>query len=217
MSRILRRASAVITALAVVVPAFAGCTQTANVSDLVMALDGNGDRKRVTFYTDTKEIHCVATLGIGREGVTIEGLVRQTQRADLTPVNVVVAYAEGTMSPAEGTQKFDISLTPVDASGADAGADSGDSSGASNNVPYPVGYFQCEVYLDGELKRTALFNIEYPPCPVTFIASGTVCAGYYEINKKCPIAGNGLSAVDPAICNTAVCCTCETSGWSCPQ
>ena len=178
------------------------CTTTARVSDVYMALDGNGDRRRTTFYTDTKEIHCVVEAGIGRKGATIEGLVREVQAYDFVAdkffaTNRVAANAEVSPSPGDGIQKTDIVLKPQSPDGNDA-------SGA----PFPPGRFQCEAYLDGQLSQVAIFNIDFPDCPASTIRPGVVCFGFYKQNKAC--AKYGLTSTDQAACRCSI-----TKGWEC--
>lgn len=180
-----------------------GCTRTANVSDVTMALDGEGLRERNVFFTDSKEIHCVAELGIGRDGVTIEGLIRQTQRYDFTArkffdTNRVLASAENSPGRADGPQKFDVQLQKTNDKG-----DTGDE------VPFFPGRYQCEIRLDGELEGVALFNVLFPECPISQIKKNAVCIGFYEEEKECPAYGN--TSTDEAKC------TCNaTTGWACP-
>lgn len=167
-----------------------------------MALDGEGLRQRRIFYTDSKEIHCVAQIGIGRDGVTIEGLIRQQQRWDAgnrqyVSTNRVLASAEASPPRSSSTEPFDIQLIKQSATG-----ETGDS------IPFLLGRYQCEIYLDGKLEGSALFNIEEPPCPTSQIRPSSVCAGFYSDGKTCP--AYGISSTDPATC------TCNgASGWSC--
>lgn len=179
------------------------CSTTANVSDVQMALDADGLRKRNVFYTDSKEIHCVAEIGIGRDGVTIEGVIRQTQRYDFTErkffeTNRVMAYAENSPARADGPQYFDVQLAKTD-----------DEGNNGDDVPFYPGRYQCEIRLDGELKGTALFNVLFPDCPASQIKKDAICIGFYEADKQCPAYGN--TSTDEAQC------TCDTDkGWQCP-
>lgn len=204
MSRFFRSAAPLVAlacGLASILPA---CTSTAEVGDVYMALDGSGARRRTVFYTDSKEIHCISELGIGREGVTIEGIIRQIQRLDpadptrFLTTNRVLAAAEASPSRAETMQLFDLQLSKEGPNG-----ETGDA------VPFLHGRYRCEIYLDGELKGSAVFNINEPPCPTATIQPGTMCAGFYAPGKECPAYGDSSS--DPARC------TCNpTRGWSCP-
>jgi hypothetical protein len=177
------------------------CTSTANVSDVYMALDGDGARKRNIFFTDSKEIHCVTEVGIGRPGVTLETLVRQVQRYDylnnvFVDSNRVVAQAENTPSAGDGIQKIDTQLDKP-----------GNNSGES--APYYAGRYVCEVRLDGSLEGTAVFNIIFPPCPTAQIEPMTACVGVYSSFLTCP--RYGASSSEPDTCQ----CTPDL-GWRCP-
>lgn len=206
----IRRVSALIaslSALLMLVPSPA-CTATANIHDVYMALDSNGDRRRNIFFTDTKEIHCVAEAGIGRPGATIETLIRQVQRYDydknqFLDADRVVAQAELAPQPADGIQKLDLSLEkpkPID-----GGADQGDDQ----DKPFPAGRYVCEVRLDGVLSGTAIFNILFPPCPTATITLGATCVGVYTAGLSCPRFGASSTEREG--------CTCTPDlGWRCP-
>lgn len=179
-----------------------GCTDTANISDVYTALDGQGDRRRNVFFTDSKELHCIVEMGIGRKGVTIDVLFRQLQTYDFVAdrffeTDRVFASAENNPQPADGIQTFDVSLLPLDPDGKTA-----------NGGPYPPGRYVCEARLDGTLEKVAIFNINFPPCPTATIQQGTVCYGFYKKGLQCP--RYGLTTRDPAQC------TCDqTKGWQC--
>lgn len=204
----LRLAPARIGALAVtsflLLASVASCTSTARVVDVYMALDGQGDRKRNIFFTDTKEIHCVVELGIGRTGSTVETIVRQLQAYDFEAdrffeTDRVVANAEAAPQPSQGLQKLDITLKPAGPNGEDASGE-----------PYPPGRFQCESYLDGALEQVAIFNIDFPPCPQASIRAATLCYGFYKKDLQCP--KYGVTSRDPLTC------TCRVlDGWECQK
>ncbi|MDB4944983.1 MAG: hypothetical protein JWP97_4517 [Labilithrix sp.] len=181
----------------------ASCTATANLSDIYTALDGNGDRQRDTFYTDSKEIHCVIEAGIGRRGVTIESLIRQLQGYDFSAdrffdTDRVAANVEVAPTPQDGVQKVDLVLSP-----------SAPDGSAADDAPFLPGHFICEAYLDGKLERSAVFNVVFPPCPASSILPTTVCYGFYKANTECP--RYGLTSDDPARC------VCDpVKGWQCP-
>lgn len=188
--------------LATLVSNLAACTSTARVSDVYMALDGNGDRKRTVFYTDSKEIHCVVEMGIGRKGVTIEALIRQLQGYDFAADNVfptdrVVANAENSPSPGDAIQTLDVTLK----------AQAPDGSNADGQ-PFPRGHYQCEAYLDGKLEGSAVFNIDFPECPASLITPGTRCFGFYRQNLACPKYGASSGEQPKCRCST-------TKGWEC--
>jgi hypothetical protein len=174
------------------------CSTTARIDDVSMALDGAANRKREVFFTDTVEIHCVIQAGIGRNGVTIEALIREVQRYDFTSrmfvgSDRVVAQAEDAPTPTASPTLVDLQMDKPD-----------------NNAqgPFEAGRYVCEARLDGDLQGSATFNIDFPDCPTAEITVGTLCQGFYELGKVCP--AYGASSTEPATC------TCQTAGWSCP-
>lgn len=199
---VLGRLGAFAVASVVLLGSVASCTATANVSDVYMALDGEGNRRRNVFFTDTKEIHCVVELGVGRPGVTVEILVRGLQNYDFITdrffdTDRVLANAEEAPQPSSGVQKVDIQLQPSDPSGK-----------ISEEGPYPPGRYQCEAYLDGILEGTAVFNIDFPPCPTSSILPLSTCYGFYPAQKDCP--KYGVTSRDPARCRCS-----SQQGWQC--
>jgi hypothetical protein len=196
------RIGALVTTALVLCGTLASCTATARISDVYMALDGNGDRQRTLFFTDTKEIHCVVEAGIGRKGVTIEALVRQLQAYDFVAdksfaTDRVAANVEASPSPGDGIQKTDVDLKPSAPDGSDA-----------TGAPFPQGKFQCEAYLDGVLQQVALFDIVFADCPTATIQPATLCFGFYKQNTQCP--RYGVTSRDPAQCRCSA-----AKGWEC--
>ncbi len=196
------RIGALVVSTFLLLGALSSCATTARISDVYMALDGQGDRKRNVFVTDSKEIHCVIEMGIGRKGVTVEALIRQVQAYDFPSdkffeTNRVVANAEASPHPSDGIQLLDVQLEVLDASGS-----------AAQNAPFPTGRFVCEATLDGELQRTAIFNVDFPDCPAATIIGGTQCIGFYKNLAVCP--RYGVSAGGPPNCQCD-----ELKGWQC--
>lgn len=182
--------------------ALSSCATTARISDVYMALDGQGDRRRNVFVTDSKEVHCIIEMGIGRPGVTVDAILRQVQRYDFvadrySETNRVFANAENSPQPGSGVQKLDITLKVLDASGQPA-----------DGAPFPTGRFVCEASLDGVLEMSAIFNIDFPDCPTSTIVPGTVCIGFYKNLSVCP--HYGVSAGGPPNCQCD-----EIKGWQC--
>lgn len=182
--------------------ALSSCTATARITDVYMALDGNGDRRRNVFFTDSKEIHCVVEMGIGRPGTTVTAIVRQDQSYDFIAdrffeADRVLANAENGPTPQEGIQKVDVVLKPAAPDGADA-----------PGSPYPPGRYQCEAYLDGQLQKVSIFNIDFPPCPTASILPGALCYGFYKKLDVCPKYGD--TSRDPAKCRCSA-----LKGWEC--
>lgn len=169
-----------------------------------MSLDSDGTRRRNEFFTDTKEIHCVAKAGIGRDGATIEGFIRAQQLYDFNtnrfePIDAIVAYAELPAERADTATTIDLKLEPRDPR--DPGLE------ADASAPFFPGRYQCEILIDGELEGTAIFNIGFPPCPPAFIPPGGKCFGFYRENDLCPAFG-ASAAPEPK-------CSCTLQGWQC--
>jgi hypothetical protein len=181
------------------------CSRTANVNEVWMSPDGDGTRRRNEFFTDTKEIHCIAKAGIGRDNVTIEGFIRAQQLYDFAAnryvnVDAVVAYAEFHPQPVEGQAAiFDLVMTPRDPRKPPAAN--------SQDAPYFPGRYTCEMLLDGALEGSAVFNVGFPPCPPATIVPGDLCVGFYRENDQCPAYGASAQP-DPK-------CTCTQAGWKC--
>jgi hypothetical protein len=187
---------------ALFVGALSSCTTTARVTDVYMALDADGNRQRNVFFTDTKEIHCVVELGIGRDGVTVEAIVRQLQAYDFIQdrffeTDRVSANAESSPGKTEGIQKLDLVLSPAGPNGEDA-----------MGAPFAPGRFQCEAYLDGKLEKVAIFNIDFPDCPTSAIRPLSLCYGFYKNLDVCP--RYGVTSRDETKCRCS-----NKVGWEC--
>lgn len=197
----LGRCAVLVAAVLLAVTMLPACSQTANITEVWMALDEEGHRRRNEFFTDSKEIHCVATAGIGREGVTVEGFIRQQQAYDFAtnayvPIDRILAYTEFSPDRSEEPVTIDLQLTT------EAG------EGGGEDPPFVAGRYQCEILLDGALEGTAVFNIEFPPCPPAAIIAGTRCFGFYRENDECPAFG-ATGAPTPT-------CRCsQAEGWRC--
>ena len=176
--------------LLVLAPTYGACTATVGVSEFYSALDGEGLRRRNEFFSDTKEIHCVARFAAGRNDYTLSTQLRRIQNADGTPADVVGQVLELADGPREDGV-FDTKFTPVDENGE-----------PDENLPYPVGAFRCELSVDGKLERTAVFNVRPSPCPDEFITGQTLCMRYSE-GLKC---ANGTYGGQPHSC------TCTRTG-----
>ena len=197
------RALPLAVASVLLLAAVSSCATTARINDVYTALDATGTRRRNVFFTDTKEIHCVAEMGIGRPGVTVEAIIRSLQSYDFVSgryfeQNRVLANAEGSPQRAEGIQHFDVTLKPAGPNGEDA-----------TGQPFPPGRFICEVYLDGELTKTAIFNIAFPDCPTALIRTGTQCFGFYKDLYVCPKYGVSSGDERKCRCNKATGGECD--------
>lgn len=179
------------------------CTDTVAVSELTTALDTAGARRRNVFFTDTNEIHCVATVSAGRNNATLHLRIRQLQRFDyqtgrFLDADRVVSQIEVVPS-AGNNQQYSIALVRTNAKGEE-----------SDEIPFQPGRYQCEALVDGELERKAIFNVDFPACPDETILMPTACYGFYELGRRCPAFG--ASSTEPAQC------VCDfAKGWDCPQ
>jgi hypothetical protein len=188
------RAALAITPILFVI--LVGC-QTAGVARAYMALDGSGNRRRTTFFTDTQAIWCDVQYSSGRADVTIDVQIRSTllfSQALQRRVPVDEVIANGEIAGQQGTELVAgfqwVQLGP------------GGMPVPAGSVPYPVGDYVCEVSLDGQTAASLPFTIEFPACPVPPVASGAPCAGWVANGSTCPDAfGNP--------------CVCQDSVWAC--
>lgn len=182
------------------------CSQTANVTEVWMALDSDGTRRRNEFFTDTKEIHCIARAGVGREGVTVEAFIRAEQLYDFNtnrfePINAVTAYAEFKADRSTQPGTFALTLTARDP------RKPASEETVDEDAPFFPGRYRCEILLDGALEGEAIFNVGFPPCPPAVILPGSRCFGFYRENDLCPAFGASASP-EPK-------CSCTLQGWQC--
>lgn len=180
------------------------CSTTANISDIYLALDSAGARRRTIFFTDTKEIHCIAEGSFGRQDVTVEAYIRQVRAYnpaddDFDTVDRYGSFLELTpaTNPGGPPQKLDLSIRPTDEKGE-----------FDDTKPFSAGSYKCEFMLDGEVVKSIDFNIDFPECPGAAIFSGDPCIGFYQLNKKCP--GGGAKSTDKDTCNCG-----GPNGWEC--
>jgi hypothetical protein len=181
------------------------CSTTANISDVFTSLDGDGSRRRETFFTDTEEVHCIAVAGVGRPDVTVEGSVHQIRtfnfdKGDFELADRYIAFTDlhpQVEKDQKEPTKLDFLLEKTDSTGK-----------PSDTAPYLAGSYVCEVGIDGKVDKTAAFNIDFPPCPSAEIILNGPCFGFYPKDQKCP--RYGLQSSDGASC------TCTTDkGWDC--
>ena len=197
MARALSRWLTLPIATAMVLSSVASCSSSASVRSVTTALDGQNDRPRNTFYPDTNSIFCNVEFVGQKRDTTLQVFIRQIRAENgwggpLQASNVLVGGQEYVPQP--GSQIVSFSLQHP--------------STGSDQAPYPVGVFQCEVQVNGELASIAQFQIVYPnpDCPPLGATAGTVCRGYHRPNASC--AGN----------NQAQKCSCDPNSgkWSCP-
>lgn len=213
----MRRLGAALAFVSLVASALPACTTTANISDVYMALDGDGNRKRNIFFTDTQSIHCVVEAGIGRDGATVEVIIRQVQRFDLDNGKTfdsdrVVTSVETSPARADGVTKLDVILDKVALAQFDGVkvpiTDPDNPPPVPVEDPFPVGRFVCEVRLEGDLKGQATFNIQIPPCPTAVITPNTACYGFYPEGQQCKRYGDSSAENDSCDCD-------KQKGWQC--
>ncbi len=195
------------------VPVFGACSTTANISDVYTGLDApdaNGDtRRRTVFFTDTKEIHCIAEMGVGRPDVTVETFIHQIRAFDFQAneffetdrylgfVEIKPERQGGSDGQPSKPVYLDFVLGRVDADGQ-----------PKDDAPFEAGSYVCEVALDGEIQKTARFNIDFPPCPSAFLVPNGPCFRFFKEGDECP--QYGILSDDPAKC------TCSAlRGWEC--
>lgn len=195
-----RRLIASLLACALILPASCG---TAGLADAYMALDGEGNRKRTVFFTDTNEIFCVAEFASGRPDVTVTATVRQVARYDYAQrrfVDADIVQSVEEIAPGKTTKtKLSFQLRKLDPT----------TQQPSEGSPFPAGSFACELRVDGELERALTFNIDFPECPEASLASGSQCLGFYPAGQVC--RASGKSSGDPRSC------TCDEAkgAWVC--
>jgi hypothetical protein len=197
--------AAVVTAT--LAPLVGACADL-EVRSVFMALDGTGNRRRTYFFTDTQAIYCDAEFASTRKDITINAVIRQIKDASGATVNTVIGVGELAPGVTRGIASFQLArpMPPPN------------TMMAVSMLPYPVGVFQCEMYVDAldpksgahsasnlKLQGLATFEIRYPECPVSFAANGAACTGFFKDNQVCPGA------------NKATVCTCDPAlgGWSC--
>ncbi|MBX3226658.1 MAG: hypothetical protein KIT84_39445 [Labilithrix sp.] len=205
--RLRRLPAAAVLLGAAALPVFSACASTANISDVYMALDGDGNRPRKEFTTDAREIHCIIEGGFGRTDVTVEGHIRMVsiysvEERKFVDSDQYVAYAEFAPEPTPGSgrpTKLDIALVPIN-----------DKGEPDDSAPFFAGSYICEVRLDGELVRSVEFNVKFAECPPVLIVPGSSCLGFYEPDDRCRRFGANSSEDTE--------CTCTDQGaWNCPK
>lgn len=164
-----------------------------------MALDERGDRKRTTFFTDTTAIFCDGELVSGRADVTVGSSIRAKTIYDPSSDSLVPAHGTpwiGETAPGKTTDTI-VSFRLLKVPGGVAGAN-------DDALPYPVGTYNCELSIDGEVEESLDFAIEFPTCPILAPVSGQPCTGWVRLGSLCA----GTAGLD---------CVCAPSGvWRCP-
>lgn len=177
------------------------CSSTANVSDVYISLDEDGARRRNQFTTDTANIFCMIEYSVGRKDVTIEVTIKRTNADGVTIVAATDIHPDIT----KDTTKH----IPLGVKVPRFSLDENGRLKEDDEAPYEVGRYRCDVKLDGQLKSFAEFDVSFPDCPTAQIIQGSRCAGFYEIPRECPRAGNAGDQ-EPT-------CSCTLKGWNCPK
>jgi hypothetical protein len=154
-----------------------------------MALDGQGDRRRDVFFTDTEGIFCVAELASGVADVTVRADFEQ--RAYYLPEDGSRVELQRFIGSEELAPGAGEDLTTAFQLKRDVGE------------PYDAGEYACLMYLNGDLEAEHPFRVESPECPVAPVQPGVRCEGFVLDGSECP----GLLGES---------CTCAPSGtWEC--
>jgi hypothetical protein len=182
------------------------CTATANVGDVWMSLDEDGARRRSVFFTDSKTIVCIAEVSAGRDNATLEMQFHRVQAYDFVKegfsnVDVITDYMEVRPAITQGKPQR-VALRVVRTSTDENGKVKEDEDAA-----FLPGRMLCEVRLDGELKKSVTFNIDFPSCPGELIRNNDTCFGFFRLGQECPESG-ALGAPEPT-------CRCTEDGWEC--
>jgi len=166
-----------------------GCTGTGQVRQIFMSLDGEGNRVRDIFYTDTTTIDCdVVFSAVGTDNTVDAQIIQTTGESKLYDGNNdlgAVSYLWSTAEtvPNAGLSTLSFSFTPPTA--LDGGTP----------VPWAVGHYKCVIQVNGATAGDSEFDIDYPTpdCPAAGGAyDGLSCIGN-KGNDHCP----SDSAYDP--------------------
>jgi hypothetical protein len=174
-----------------------GCSDTSQVRQVFMALDGAGNRPRTQFAADTTTLDCdVVWSGHGTDDTIGVQFVQTTGEDPLyngtnNLQTVSRLWAAGEDAPGEGITTVGFTFNPPTL--LDGGT----------QLPFPVGHYQCRVTAQGQPAGQADFDIVYPQpdCPALGAAyDGLPCVGYQQ-NAQCPNDDD----YDP----TKLTCTCQ--------
>ncbi len=191
-----------------------GCSNTSQVRQVFMALDGNGDRPRDTFYSDTTQIFCDVVFSAYSADETLDVQFIQTTGElalfegsnDLHPVQRL--WAGGEALPAKGVST--VSFTLQRPTAVDGGA----------TVPFPVGKWKCAVTINGQAAGESDFTIAYPnpDCPSTGGAFNGMSCAAYQGGAQCPVDSNYQPGGTDCTCQKSTDITGDPSqrAWVCP-
>ncbi len=169
-----------------------GCSAGSEVRHVYMALDGQGDRKRVEFYPDTVAIYCDADYVGTKPDTTVQAQIHRY--SDGNGPEAILAAGENASGTTQGVVAFTWTQ-PTNADGVQVG--------------YPVGNYTCDVSVNGVSAGSAPFKVVYPdpPCPAAGVATpGQNCATYFPAGATCPHSADDYNKS----------CVCDGSTWQCP-
>lgn len=209
-------AALVLGGVAVVTASETGCGNTSQVRQIFMALDGNGDRPRDQFFTDTKQIFCDVVFSAYNTDETLDVQFIQDKGENpafdgtnnIGPVSRLWAGAEAV--PSKGISTVSFTLDPPQ------------EVGSGLQLPFPVGHWKCRVTINGDFAGEVGFTVNYPTpdCPATGGAyDGLNCAGY-KAGDQCPSDSNyqvgGTDCTCQAVADLAPPADPATRLWKCP-
>lgn len=182
-----------------------GCGTASQVRQIFMALDGNGDRPRNTFYPDTKQIFCDVVFSGYTTDETLDvqwiqdkgETVMYDGTGNLQSVSRLWAASEAV--PTKGISTVGFPLDPPHQ--IDGGA----------QLPFPVGHWRCVVTINGVSAGESDFDIVYPTpdCP----AGGGAYNGLSCVGNK----GDDHCPVDSNYQPNGTDCRCQNSSEADPQ
>jgi hypothetical protein len=207
-----------IAGLGLVALASTSCSVTSQVNSIFMALDGEGNRPRDTFYPDTTAIFCDIDW-VGRDpDMTLNAFIHQHKGEQVIGTGSLVSverlYAVGEVDPGEQRSIVSFSWTLQSDNGGPA--------------PFPVGEYTCDIEVNGVSAGNSKFEITYPGCNRTDPSNcsgglpppgtdcplggaalpGSICLGIYRTGAQCPSTNNTANPTD---------CTCDDASglWQC--
>src|SRR5262249_28082825 len=136
---------------------------------------------------------CVASVAAGRKDVTFQIRVRATQLYDFEKKQIfdadrVIGYAEFPGTGGGAPENIAATLNRGGGlSSTTSNADAGPDGGAQDqNGPYAAGRFVCEIFMDGNLEGSAVFNVLVAPCPDASIIPTALCYKFVDGDAVCP-------------------------------
>lgn len=222
------------------------------VRGVKMALDQSGNRTRKVFYPDSTQIVCVVDYIGDRQDITVDAIMHQRTGLPCDLVTLASGGASGCESLADATAAWKAQTTNFPAvnhvlgvveqapgqgaltlgfaftlQGAPTLPDGGPivpppGMSPTGTIPFPVGEYTCEIWVDGVKQGSADFSVIYPydnvagggptgaprnvSCPSTPVIPGNIC-----VNFVAP-------PPDSSSCHTydqSTSCSCDDGVWAC--